>query len=132
MRVAVVTLFHRELVLLVPPGNPLGLRTVADLGCHDVRLINRQEGSGTQWYFDQELARLGLEAHRLNGYHETVVTHLEVGLRVLHREVDAGIATHATARLLGLDFVPLTLERFDILIPQARFFLSSMVRGEGQ
>jgi putative molybdopterin biosynthesis protein len=126
MEVAVVTLFHRELGLVVPPGNPLGLRTVADLGRYDVCLINRQEGSGTRWYLDQELRRLGLEAHQLNGYYETVSTHLEVGLRVLRREVDTGIATHATARLLGLDFVPLTLERFDMLIPHARFFLHSM------
>jgi excisionase family DNA binding protein len=126
MGVAAVTLFHRELGLVVAPGNPLGLRTVADLGRRDVRLINRQEGSGTRWYFDQERQRLGLEAHQLNGYQETVATHLEVGLRVLRREVDTGIATHATARLLGLDFVALTLERFDVLIPQARFFLRSI------
>lgn len=120
--VAVVTLFHRELGLLVPPGNPLGLRTVADLRRPDVRIVNRQEGSGTRWYLDQELARLGLGAQQLHGYQETVATHLEVGLRVLRQDVDTGVATRATARLLGLDFVPLTQERFDMLIPQARVF----------
>jgi excisionase family DNA binding protein len=124
--VAVVTLFHRELGLLVPPGNPLGLRTVADLSRTDLHIVNRQEGSGTRWYLDQELARLGLGAHQLNGYQETVATHLEVGLRVLRQEVDTGMATRATARLLGLDFVPLTQERFDVLIPQARVFSRSV------
>ena len=118
----VVTLFHRDLGLLVSPGNPLGIRTVADLGRRGTRLINRQEGSGTRWYLDQELARLGLEATQFDGYRETVATHLEVGLYVLRREVDVGIATHATARLLGLDFVPLTQERFEMLIPAQRFF----------
>ena len=33
-----------------------------------------------------------------------------------------GIASGAAARLLGLDFIPLTRERFDIVIPKARFF----------
>jgi excisionase family DNA binding protein len=118
--VVVVTLFQRELGLLVPPGNPLGLRSIADLSRRDVRFVNRQEGSGTRWYLDQELARLGLSVTQLAGYEETVMTHLEVGLQVLRRQVDAGLATHATARLLGLGFVPLTQERFEMLIPAER------------
>ena len=123
---AVVTLFHRELGLVVQPGNPLGLRNVADLSRRGIRLVNRQDGSGTRRYLDQELARLGLPATQLDGYQDTVTTHLEVGLQVLRRQVDVGIATHATARLLGLDFVPLTQERFEMLIPAQRFFARSM------
>ena len=123
---AVVTLFHRELGLVVQPGNPLGLRSVVDLSRSGIRLVNRQDGSGTRWYLDQELARLGLPATQLDGYQEAVTTHLEVGLQVLRRQVDVGIATHATARLLGLDFVPLTQERFEMLIPAQRFFARSM------
>jgi excisionase family DNA binding protein len=123
---AVVTLFHRELGLVVQPGNPLGLRSVVDLSRNGIRLVNRQEGSGTRWYLDQELARLGLSAIQLDGYQEAVTTHLEVGLQVLRRQVDVGIAAHATARLLGLDFVPLTQERFEMLIPAQRFFARSM------
>jgi molybdate-binding protein len=123
---AVVTLFHRVLGLVVAPGNPLGLRTIADLGRQGVCLINRQQGSGTRSYLDQELVRLGLPAQALHGYQDAVVTHLEVGLKVLRREADVGLATEATARLLGLDFVPLTQERFDMLIPKARFFSQSI------
>lgn len=117
-----VTLFHRELGLLVPPGNPQGLRGLADLARGGLRLVNRQAGSGTRAYLDQELARLGISPQRLPGYEHAVTTHLEVGLKVLRREADVGLATRATARLLGLDFVPLTQERFDLLIPQAHFF----------
>jgi len=119
---AVVTLFQRELGFVVQPGNPLGLRSIADLERGGIRFINRQEGSGTRCYLDQELARLGLESTRLDGYQETVTTHLEVGLHVLRREVDTGIATYAAARLLGLDFVPLIQERFEMVIPASRFF----------
>jgi excisionase family DNA binding protein len=118
----VVTLFHRELGLLVKHGNPLGVRTIADLSRPGLRIINRQKGSGTRLYLDHELARLGLDLKQIDGYQVTVPTHLEVGLKVLRGEVDAGLATHAAARLLGLDFIPLTRERFDILIPKERFF----------
>jgi putative molybdopterin biosynthesis protein len=120
--VAVVPLFHRELGLLVSAGNPLGLRTVADLARPGLRMINRQAGSGTRHYLDQELSKLGIDAKKIEGYDDNVTTHLEVGLKVLRREADAGIATQASARLLGLDFNPFTRERFDILIPKERFF----------
>lgn len=120
--VAVVPLFHRELGLLLRRGNPLGLRTLPDLARKDVRMINRQQGSGTRHYIDQELSRLGIDPKTITGYDDTVATHLEAGLRVLRDEADAGIAARAAARLLGLDFIPLARERFDILIAKERFF----------
>ena len=120
--VAVVALFHRELGLLLRPGNPLGLQTLADLTRTSIRMINRQKGSGTRHYLDQEFSRLGIDPNKINGYDDSVATHLEAGLKILRQEADAGIATRAAARLLGLDFIPFTQERFDILIPKERFF----------
>lgn len=120
--VVVVPLFYRELGLVLSPGNPLGLRTLVDLTKTDVRMINRQPGSGTRHYIDQEFSKLGIVARRVKGYESTVSTHLEVGLKILRREADVGIATRSSAMLLGLDFFPLIQERFDILIPKARFF----------
>jgi len=106
----------------VRPGNPLGIRAVADLARPGLRIINRQQGSGTRLYLDQELARLGINPHQINGYQTHVTTHLEVGLKVLQRETDVGVATQTAARLLGLDYSPLIRERFDILIAKERFF----------
>jgi putative molybdopterin biosynthesis protein len=117
-----VLLFYRELGLVVRPGNPLGIRAVADLARPGLRIINRQQGSGTRLYLDQELARLGINPHQINGYQTHVTTHLEVGLKVLQRETDVGVATQTAARLLGLDYSPLIRERFDILIAKERFF----------
>ncbi|MFQ5848770.1 MAG: substrate-binding domain-containing protein [Candidatus Methylomirabilales bacterium] len=119
---AVVPVFHRELGLVVRPANPLGIRTVADLARTGLQIINRQKGSGTRLYLDQELARLGIDSKQINGYERTVATHLEVGLKILRGEADSGIATRAAARLVGLDFIPLTRERFDMLIAKGRFF----------
>lgn len=120
--VVVVPLFRRELGVLLAPGNPLGLRTLGDLTKKGLRMINRQPGSGTRHYIDQEFSRLGIVAGKVNGYEDTVSTHLDVGLKVLRREADAGVATGSAARLLGLDFLPLVQERFDILMPRDRFF----------
>jgi excisionase family DNA binding protein len=124
--VAVVPLFHRELGLVLGAGNPLGLRTLADLGQSGVRMINRQVGSGTRHYTDQQFSKLGIDGNQIPGYDDAVTTHLEVGVKVLSHQADAGIATAATARLLGLDFVSLTSERFDLVIPKACFFSPSV------
>ena len=121
-RTVVVQLFYRQLGLVVARGNPLKLRTISDLARPKVRLINRQAGSGTRLYLDQALSRLKIHARKLNGYQTSVSTHLDVAMRILRGEADAGLATLASARMLGLDFVPLTRERFDAVIAQERFF----------
>jgi excisionase family DNA binding protein len=118
----VVELFYRQLGLIVGPGNPLKLRDIADLARPKVRLINRQAGSGTRAYLDHALARLKIRSQKLNGYETSVSSHIEVGLRVLSGAANAGLATMTTARMLGLDFVPLARERFDVVIARERFF----------
>jgi excisionase family DNA binding protein len=121
-RVALVSLFHRELGLLLKGGNPLGIRTLSDLIRSGVRIINRQPGSGTRHFIDQEFSKLGVDPKSVNGYDDFVTTHFDVGLKILRGEADTGIATRATARLLGVNFISLTQERFDIVIAKDRFF----------
>jgi putative molybdopterin biosynthesis protein len=118
----VVQLFGRQLGLVVARGNPMKLQAIGDLARPGVQMINRQLGSGTRLYLDQTLAHLKINSRKLKGYETTVATHLEVGSKVLRGEVDTGLATMTTARMLGLDFVPLARERFDAVIPQERFF----------
>ena len=118
----VVQLFHRQLGLVVAPGNPMKLHSIGDLARSGVRMINRQIGSGTRLYLDQALGRLKIKSGKLNGYDSAVSTHVEVGSKVLRGEVDTGLATMTTARMLELDFVPLARERFDAVIPQESFF----------
>ena len=121
-RAVVVQLFYRHLGLIVAAGNPLKLRAIGDLARPRVRIVNRQAGSGTRLYLDHALVRLKIPARKIHGYETSVSTHVEAGLRVLRGEADAGLATLTTARLLGLDFVPLARERFDAVISQERFF----------
>lgn len=118
----VVELFYRELGLLLSRGNPKRIKSIRDLARPRLRFINRQPGSGTRLYLDQELVRASVNSKKIIGYEAEVSTHLQVGMRILKGEADCGLGTRTTAQLLGLDFCPLVRERFDMLIKKERFF----------
>jgi molybdate-binding protein len=71
---------------------------------------------------DYHLKRLQVPASKIDGYEKEVYTHFEVGLSILSKEADVGIATIAVSKLLGLPFIPITHERFDMLLNQPTFF----------
>jgi putative molybdopterin biosynthesis protein len=119
---AVIELFYRELGLVAARGNPFKVSTIRDLAREKLRFINRQAGSGTRIYLDQELLRLRLKPQTITGYGKAVSTHVEVGLQVLRGEADVGLGTRTSAVLLGLDFIPLTRERFDLWVRKESFF----------
>jgi putative molybdopterin biosynthesis protein len=119
---AVVNLFARELGLIVWTGNPRKLTGIRDLGGRGLRFVNRQPGSGTRMFTDDALAAAGVEQAAVVGYREEVSTHWGVALRVLRGEADVGVATRSVAATLSLGFVPLTRDRFDLVVPKDRFF----------
>jgi putative molybdopterin biosynthesis protein len=121
-RVVVINLFYRELGFVSSPVNPLDIKGFEDLARKDVRFINRQAGAGTRVLLDIHLERLGIGKDQIAGYDQEVFTHLEVGLAVLSGEANVGIASIAIAKLLGLNFVPITRERFDMVLDQNTFF----------
>ncbi|MFA4915515.1 MAG: helix-turn-helix transcriptional regulator [Syntrophales bacterium] len=118
----VVNLFRRDLGFVVAPENPLCIRGFEDLTQKEVRLINRQKGSGTRVLLDHHLKRLNIPTSEIRGYENEVYTHFEVGLAILSSEADIGIATIAVSKLLGLPFIPITQESFDMILDQATFF----------
>jgi len=122
VKAVVVNLFHRELGLVLAPGNPLGIRGIEDLRQKGVRFVNRQKGSGTRILLDHHLKRLKIPPSSIKGYEREVYTHFEVGLSILSKEADVGVATIAVARLLGIPFVPLALENFDMILDRRTFF----------
>ena len=82
---AVVQLFYRELGWVVPRGNPKGVETVRDLARSKLRFINRQCGSGTRIFLDQQLADARMNKKRIAGYEDIVFTHLDVGVAGFER-----------------------------------------------
>lgn len=118
----VVNLFHRDLGFVVGPKNPFHIHGFEDLAQTGIRLVNRQKGSGTRVLLDHHLKRLHISPSKINGYEREVYTHFEVGLSILSKEADVGIATIAVSKLLGLPFIPITRESFDMLLDQSTFF----------
>jgi len=122
MKAVLVHLFRREIGIVAAPGNPLGIAGIEDIAGKKVRFVNRQAGSGTRVLLDYHLKSSGIPAEAINGYDRQVYTHVEVGLSILSGEADAGIATVAVSRLMGLHFIPVTKENFDMVLGQSTYF----------
>ncbi len=116
-----VNLAYRRQGFLVPKGNPYGIHEIADLGQKEIRLVNRNRGSGTRYLLDYLLEKEGLSSTQINGYHIERVTHLETGLAILRGDADVGLGIEYVAHLLKLDFIPLIEERFDLVTMKEGF-----------
>jgi len=116
-RVALVTLAQRRLGLIVQTGNPLGIRNLVDLARPELRFANRQSGSGTRVWLDTALGQEGIPASSVHGYEYELLTHSEVALAVAEGRADVGLGLETAALLFGLDYLHLTLERYDLVIP---------------
>lgn len=115
----VVTFATWEEGLLVRPGNPLSIRTIADLAEPIVTLVNREEGSGARLLLDQKLRTAGIEPTHVRGYDRIVSTHVEVARAVAERRADVGIGIRSAAQYFELDFVPLQTARYDLVVPKS-------------
>jgi molybdate-binding protein/DNA-binding transcriptional regulator YhcF (GntR family) len=122
-RTALITLAHRRLGLILAPGNPLKIGDLRDLTAARLRFINRQPGAGTRVWLDAQLCRMGIEAQRIAGYGEQVMTHTEVARAVSEGRADTGLGIEAAALAYGLDFLFLTSERYDLVIPSTTWTL---------
>ncbi len=119
--VKLVTLVLRENGLIVPRGNPKSIRGIEDLARPEVSFINRQAGSGTRILLDYRLKALGLDPARIRGYGVEEFTHMAVAVAVLTGGADTGLGIYAAARALGLDFIPVVTEQYDLVIPAEHF-----------
>ncbi|MBP7227564.1 MAG: molybdopterin biosynthesis protein [Longilinea sp.] len=108
----------REQGLMVAAGNPKRIVGLTDLVREDVRFINRQRGAGTRVLLDYHLQQLALDPQQVRGYEQEEYTHLAVAAAVASGRADCGLGVTAAAQALGLDFVPLFQERYELIIPQ--------------
>jgi putative molybdopterin biosynthesis protein len=90
-----------------------------DLARPEVRFVNRQKGAGTRVLLDFHLKRRGIRPEQIAGYEREEFTHMAVAAAVLSGAAGAGLGILAAARALGLEFVPLFTERYDLAIPRA-------------
>ncbi len=119
--VKLVHLVMRQQGLIVPAGNPKRVEGMADLGRDDLRFINRQAGSGTRVLLDYHLAEAGIDPGAIRGYSAEEYTHMAVAVAVQSGAADLGLGIRAAAQALGLDFVPVATEQYDLVIAAEHF-----------
>jgi putative molybdopterin biosynthesis protein len=113
-----VNLVYREQGLLVPKGNPKNINGISDLARNDITFINRQRGAGTRILTDLQLKKAQINPESVQGYDREEYTHMNVASAVASGLVDTGMAIRAAAQALSLDFVPVTKERYDLIVPK--------------
>ncbi len=121
-RAMLVTLAHRQVGLMLAPGNPHEVRGFDDVVAGRLRLARREVGSGVRVLEEHLLKKHKLGRRKVLGDEMPFATHLEVATAVLDGRVDAGIGAMAPARSLGLDFVPIAWERYDLLTTDEAFY----------
>jgi putative molybdopterin biosynthesis protein len=119
--IVLLTLVGREQGWIVLKGNPKGLKRWQDAANPDIRIVNRQRGSGTRHLLDFALKRAAIEPENVQGYNRQEYTHLAVAAAVASGTADAGLGIRAAANALSCDFIPLASERFDLVIPNYLF-----------
>jgi putative molybdopterin biosynthesis protein len=119
-KLLLLNLVQRDQGLIVQKGNPLNISGLNDLSRDGVRYINRQKGAGTRILLDYLLARENIEPHSINGYNREEYTHLAVAAAVKNDACDVGMGIFASARVMDLDFLPITREQYDLcLLPDS-------------
>ncbi len=115
-KVVLINLVYRIQGLIVRKGNPKNIKSFEDLKREDVVFINRQAGSGTRLLLDKHLRELGINPSEIQGYENEEYTHMGVAQAVASGRADVGLGILAAAKALGLEFIPVTEERYDLLI----------------
>ncbi len=116
--VKVMAWVGRQQGLMVREGNPKGIHSLADLARPEVTYVNRQRGAGTRVLLDYHIGLLGIAPESISGYNQEEYTHLAVAAAVASGRADCGMGIAAAAQALGLDFVPLYDESYELVIPK--------------
>ena len=115
--VKLVRLVGRQQGLMLQRGNPLDIRQFSDIAREGIRFVNRQKGSGTRILTDYLCGKNGIDAEAIYGYDREELTHTSVAAQIACGSADAGLGIFSAAKLFGLDFLPVCVEEFDLIIP---------------
>ncbi len=104
--------------MMVAPGNPFNIQTVADLAERNIRIVNREPGAALRILLDDVLNKSGIPGSAVNGYSREVFNHAQGAAAVLYGAADAAMGLGAIAAAYGLDFIPIKAVRCDLIIPK--------------
>lgn len=111
-----INLVARKAGLYVQKGNPHRIAGWEDLQESHLRLVNREKGSGARILLDEQLRIHDIPAKSIKGYEKEEMNHISVATAVAGGHADVGVGIEKAAKLVGVDFIPLMEERYDLLI----------------
>ncbi len=114
--VSVISVAVWEEGIVVAKNNPKSIRGIEDFPRRGITIVNREAGAGSRQLLDSNLRRLGIDPKKIRGYGNTANGHLPAAWQVRTGHADCCVATRAAARVLGLDFIPLVSERYDLVV----------------
>ena len=115
--VKLVRCVGRQQGMMVAKGNPLGIEAFADIAKPGVRYVNRQRGSGTRILTDYLCKQNELDTAAIYGYDREELTHTSVAAQIVSGSADAGMGIYSAAKLYDLDFIPICIEEYDLIVP---------------
>lgn len=124
-KVVVMNLVIREQGLIVPKGNPKKIKGLKDLTRADVMFVNRQPGAGTRVLLDYKLSKLRIKPEQIRGYEREDTTHMAVAVAIASSLADTGLGIKSAAKALGLDFIPIEREEYDLVF-RKEFYRSDL------
>jgi putative molybdopterin biosynthesis protein len=121
-RVIVLGFVNRQQGLIVEKGNPKEVLKIEDIVNPSVIFVNRQHGAGTRVLLDHLLIASGIDSDSIQGYDREVYTHLAVAAAVKSGSADCGLGIAAAAEALDLDFIPVHVEEYDLVVPSEYYY----------
>lgn len=112
----VINFLSRWAGLYVQNGNPKNITGWTDLYRDDVKIVNREKGSGARILLDEQLRIHGIRSKDVNGYQVEETSHLTVASAIAAETADVGVGIEKTAKIANVDFIPLIKERYDLVL----------------
>ena len=117
-RVEIMGGYSRELVFAFSPSIKVSSveEIIEGLSKGELRLVNRNIGSGTRVFLDSLLKKYNVhETEKIRGYDNVVNTHLEVARQLATGKADVGLVLRHAAQTYGLNSIHVTWERYEYI-----------------
>ncbi|WP_413377467.1 substrate-binding domain-containing protein [Alkalihalobacillus sp. 1P02AB] len=112
----ILNLLSRKAGLMVQKGNPFSVKGWLDLKNQKLRFINREIGSGARILLEEQLRLNDISPSLVNGYQQVESSHLGVASAIAAGRADVGVGIEKVAKMVDLDFIPLIIERYDLVL----------------
>jgi putative molybdopterin biosynthesis protein len=126
--ILVLRLAARQQGFIVAKDNPKHIHDFPDLPRNDVQFVNRQKGAGTRFLLDSKLSSYGINPNKINGYKNEEWNHLSAASYINRGIADVTFGIQSAASHLGLDFIPVAKEHFDLVFRFTEDNKQSLIR----